>query len=74
MAAADQIPASNGPAPRVSTLIAEALVERQSARQIIVRAAELGLPKNVTRVVLAACCGKSYADNQSAQDLQFGAS
>lgn len=74
MSVVDQSPASGETAPRVSTLIAEALVERQSARQIVVRAAELGLPRNVTRVVLAACCGKSFDEAQPSQEFQFGAS
>ena len=46
---------ASGPCPRPSTLIAEALVERQSARQIVARAYGLGLPDPTVEVILAAC-------------------
>ena len=44
-----------GPSLRPSTLIAEALVERQSSRQIVARACALGLPDPTMEVILAAC-------------------
>ena len=44
-----------GSHPRSSTLIAEALVERQSPRQIVARACALGLPDPTMEVILAAC-------------------
>ena len=40
---------------RPSTLIAEALVERQSPRQIVARACALGLSNPRLEVILAAC-------------------
>ncbi len=46
---------TDGPPVRPSTLIAEALVERQSARQIVARAYGLGLPDPTVEVILAAC-------------------
>lgn len=51
------------PAVRPSALIAEALIERQSARQIVARAYTLGLPDPTVEVILAACgstAGLSY--------------
>jgi hypothetical protein len=36
-------------------LIAEALVERQTAREIVARACALGLPDPTMEVILAAC-------------------
>jgi len=46
---------STSPSVRPSTLIAEALIERQSARQIVARAYGLGLPNPTVEVILAAC-------------------
>lgn len=46
---------TSGQCPRPSTLIAEALVERQSAREIVARACALGLPDPTMEVILAAC-------------------
>jgi hypothetical protein len=40
---------------RPSALIARALVERQSARQIADRATEMGLPRTMVQVIVAAC-------------------
>jgi hypothetical protein len=37
-------------------VIAEALVERQGPRQIVSRAAALGLSCQLTHAILAACC------------------
>jgi len=48
---------------RPSTLIAEALIECQSAREIVTRAYTLGLPDPTVEVILAACgstAGLSY--------------
>jgi hypothetical protein len=42
-------------ANRPSALIAQALVERQSAGQITARANEMGLPSAMTKVIVAAC-------------------
>jgi hypothetical protein len=42
-------------APRPSRVIAEALVERYGQRQIAARAASLGLPRQLTQVIVAAC-------------------
>ncbi len=46
---------STSPPVRPSTLIAEALIERQSARQIVARAYGLGLPDPTVEAILAAC-------------------
>ena len=46
---------STNPTVRPSTLIAEALIGRQSARQIVARAYGLGLPDPTVEVILAAC-------------------
>ena len=40
---------------RPSALIARALVERQSAGQIAERASEMGLPRTMVQVIVAAC-------------------
>jgi hypothetical protein len=40
---------------RPSRVIAEALVSRQGPRQIAARATALGLPRQLTQVILAAC-------------------
>jgi hypothetical protein len=40
---------------RPSRVIAEALVARQGPTQITARAAALGLPRQLTQVILAAC-------------------
>lgn len=44
------------PSPRPSRLIAEALVQRHGPRRIAVRAARLGLPPQLTRAMVVACC------------------
>lgn len=41
--------------PRPSRVIAEALVERHGPRQIVARAATLGLSRQLTHVILVAC-------------------
>ncbi|CAA9552237.1 MAG: hypothetical protein AVDCRST_MAG33-985 [uncultured Thermomicrobiales bacterium] len=51
------------PAIRPSALIAEALVERQSPREIVARACALGLSDPKLEVILAACgCTAGTAD------------
>ncbi|MDQ3043618.1 MAG: hypothetical protein M3R06_00495 [Chloroflexota bacterium] len=45
--------------PRLSLLIAEALVQRQSPGQITARALRLGLPRGLAQAMLAACCATS---------------
>lgn len=39
-----------------SQVIAKALVERQGPRQIASQADQLGLPRSLTKAILAACC------------------
>lgn len=41
--------------PRPSRFIAEALVGRHSPGQIAARANDIGLPKSLTKVIVAAC-------------------
>ena len=53
--------------PRVSRVIAEALVRRQGPRRIVSRATRLGLSPLMTRTVVVAC-GASALD---ADRLQF---
>ncbi len=55
MTATVTTPAPSRLPSRPSALIAQALVERQSARQITARANEMGLPGAMTRVIVAAC-------------------
>jgi hypothetical protein len=45
---------ANSPTP--TQVIAKALVERQGPRQIASQADQLGLPRPLTRAMLAACC------------------
>jgi hypothetical protein len=45
---------ANSPTP--SQVIAKALVERQGPRQIASQADQLGLPRSLTKAILAACC------------------
>lgn len=47
--------------PRVSRVVAEALVRRQGPRRIVSRAARLGLSPVLTRALVAAC-GASALD------------
>jgi hypothetical protein len=47
--------------PRVSRVIAEALVERQGPQRIVNQANRLGLPPTLTRAVVVAC-GASALD------------
>ena len=47
--------------PRVSRVIAEALVHRQGPRRIVRQANRLGLPATLTRAVVVAC-GASALD------------
>jgi hypothetical protein len=47
--------------PRVSRVIAEALVQRQGPQLIVNQANELGLPPTLTRAVVVAC-GASALD------------
>jgi hypothetical protein len=54
------IPAEDRP-PRVSRVIAEALVRRQGPRRIVTRAARLGLSPVLTRALVVAC-GASALD------------
>lgn len=42
--------------PRPSRFIAEALIGRHGPRQITARANDIGLPKPLTKVIVAACC------------------
>lgn len=49
-------------APRVSRVIAEALVRRQGPRRIANRAARLGFSPSLTRAVVVACAA-SALDN-----------
>lgn len=53
-AIAATVPAAS--AARPSQVIAEALVERQGPRQIVSRAAALGLSCQLTQAIVAACC------------------
>lgn len=41
--------------PRPSRFIAEALIGRHGPRQITARANDIGLPKPLTKVIVAAC-------------------
>ena len=52
-------------APRVSRVIAEALVQRQGPRRIVKQANQLGLPPTLTRAVVVAC-------GASALDIDIG--
>lgn len=54
------IPVENR-SPRVSRVIAEALVRRQGPRRIVTRAARLGLSPVLTRALVVAC-GASALD------------
>jgi hypothetical protein len=54
------IPAEDRP-PRVSRVIAEALVRRQGPRRIVTRATRLGLSPVLTRALVVAC-GASALD------------
>ena len=54
------IPAEDRP-PRVSRVVAEALVRRQGPRRIVTRAARLGLSPGLTRALVVAC-GASALD------------
>jgi hypothetical protein len=47
--------------PRVSRVVAEALVRRQGPRRIVTRATRLGLPPTLTRALVVAC-GASALD------------
>jgi hypothetical protein len=47
--------------PRVSRVVAEALVRRQGPRRIVTRATRLGLPTTLTRALVVAC-GASALD------------
>lgn len=47
--------------PRVSRVVAEALVRRQGPRRIVTRAARLGLSPALTRAMVVAC-GASALD------------
>jgi hypothetical protein len=47
--------------PRVSRVVAEALVERQGPRRIVTQANQLGLPPVLTRALVVAC-GASALD------------
>ena len=51
-------------APRVSRVIAEALVRRQGPSRIVNRAARLGISPTLTRAMVVAC-GASALDVQS---------
>lgn len=53
---ASSVPAVIPASPRPSRVIAEALVERQGPRQIVRRAATLGLSRQLTEAMVAACC------------------
>lgn len=50
--------------PRVSRVVAEALVRRQGPRRIVTRATRLGLSPVLTRAVVVAC-GASALDVES---------
>lgn len=43
------------PSPRLSRFIAEALVGRHGPRQITARANAIGLPNQLTKVIVCAC-------------------
>lgn len=66
------IPASTDkPCVRASTLIAEALVERKNARQIVAAACRLELPDPTVEIILAAC--GCTAGTRPAPATSFGA-
>ena len=50
------MPTFEDPSPRPSRVIAEALVQRHGPRRIVARASQLGLPPQLTRAMVAACC------------------
>lgn len=66
-----EIPAPTGPCVRASTLIAEALVERKNARQIVAAACRMELPDPTVEVILAAC--GCTAGTQPSPAAAFGA-
>ena len=45
-----------GPAPRPSRVVAEALVKRHGPNRIAARAATLGCSPQLTQAMVAACC------------------
>ena len=56
MPVASSVPAVISATPHPSQVIAEALVERQGPRQIVRRAATLGLSRQLTEAMVVACC------------------
>jgi hypothetical protein len=52
-------------APRPSRVIAEALVGRYGPRQITARASSLGLPRQLTNAILAACTATAIDSSPS---------
>src|SRR4051812_31068493 len=52
-------------APRPSRVIAEALVGRYGPRQITARASSLGLPRQLTNAILAACTATAIDSTSS---------
>ena len=56
--------------PRPTQVIAKALVERQGPRQIASQADQLGLPRSLTRAILAACCSTAV-DSSGASRKRF---
>lgn len=54
--------------PRVSRVVAEALVRRQGPRRIVSRASRLGLSPGLTRALIVACGASALdADGLAAQ-------
>ena len=59
--------------PRVSRVIAEALVRRQGPRRIVSRATRLGLSPGLTRALVVACGASALdADGLAARPRQAG--
>lgn len=59
--------------PRVSRVVAEALVRRQGPRRIVSRATRLGLSPGLTRALVVACGASALdADGLAAQPRQAG--
>ena len=59
--------------PRPSRLIAEALVQRHGPRRIVARASQLGLPPQLTRAMVAACCATAVDPNAAPRRLTVAA-
>ena len=59
--------------PRVSRVVAEALVRRQGPRRIVTRATRLGLPATLTRAMVVACAASALDVASLAERRQQGA-